>query len=113
MANKTILMTKVMQILGYHHQHTSLKEICRLTGISRNTIKRYIRQFTIEELNWDDIERMTDYELDMLFANLTDIQPSCHFFCKTFTRLLAAFTIRQSSYHNFAVNQYILYEENS
>ena len=75
MANKMILMTKVRQILGYHHQHVSLKEICRLTSVSRNTVKRYIRQFIVEELTWPDVERMSDYELDMLFANLTDIQP--------------------------------------
>ncbi len=75
MANKTILMTKVRQILGYHQQGTKLKEICRLTGVARNTIKRYIQDYTLEKLSWEDIERLSDYELDMLFANLTDIQP--------------------------------------
>lgn len=75
MANKTISMTKVRQILGYHNQGTKLKEISRLTGVSRNTIKRYIRQFVVDELTWEDVEQMSDYELDMLFANLTDIQP--------------------------------------
>ena len=75
MANKMILMTKVRQILGYHQQRLSLKEICRLTSVSRNTVKRYIRQFIVEELTWEDIQRMSDYELDMLFANLIDIQP--------------------------------------
>lgn len=75
MANKTILMTKVRQILGYYQQGTKLKEICRLTSVSRNTIKRYIQQYILEELSWEDVERLSDYELDMLFANLTDIQP--------------------------------------
>lgn len=74
MANKTISMSKVRQILGYHHQAISLKQICRLSGVSRNTVKRYIRQFTVEELSWTDVERMSDYELDMLFSKLTDIQ---------------------------------------
>ena len=67
-------MTKVRQILGYHHRGTKLKEISRLTGVSPNTIKRYIRQFVVEELTWEDVGRMSDYDLDMLFANLTDIQ---------------------------------------
>jgi len=75
MANKTILMTKVRQILGYHQQGIKLKEICRLTGVARNTIKRYIQQFILEELPWEDMQLLSDYELDMLFANLTDIQP--------------------------------------
>lgn len=34
MANKTISMTKVRQILGYHHQAIGLKKICRLSGVS-------------------------------------------------------------------------------
>ena len=74
MANKTIAMTKVRQILGYHNQGTPLKEICRLSGVSRNTVKRYIRQFIVEEFIWEELERKSDYELDSLFANLTDIR---------------------------------------
>lgn len=74
MANKTISMTKVRQILGYHHQAIGLKQICRLCSVSRNTVKRYIRQFIVEELSWEDIERMTDSELDTLFTGLSDIQ---------------------------------------
>lgn len=74
MANKTISMTKVRQILGYHQQAIGLKQICRLSGVSRNTVKRYIRQFIVEELSWADVERMSDYELDILFSRLADIQ---------------------------------------
>lgn len=74
MANKTIAMTKVRQILGYHNHGTPLKEICRLSGISRNTVKRYIRQFIVEEFTWEEVECKSDYELDMLFTNLTDIR---------------------------------------
>lgn len=73
MANKTILMTKVRQILRHHVQGIGSKQINRLTGVSRNTVKRYIRQFTLEELTLEDINLMSDYELDMRFANLTDI----------------------------------------
>jgi len=75
MANKTIPMTKVRQILNAYQQGTSLKEICRLSRTSRNTVKRYIRQFIVDELSWQDIEGKSDYELDMLFVNLTDILP--------------------------------------
>lgn len=67
-------MTKVRQILGYHQQAIGLKQICRLSGVSRNTVKRYIRQFIVEELSWADVERMSDYELDILFSRLADIQ---------------------------------------
>lgn len=74
MANKTIPMTKVRQILGYHNQGIPLKEICRLSGVSRNTVKRYIRQFIVEEFSWEDLESKSDYELEMHFTSLTDIR---------------------------------------
>ena len=50
MANKTILMTKVIQILRHHTQGIGSKQITRLTGVYRNKVKRYIRQFTLEAL---------------------------------------------------------------
>ncbi len=74
MANKTIHMTKVRQILRLHSEGSGSKEIYRLTGVSRNTVKRYIQQFTIEELIIPDVDLLSDYELDMRFAKLTDIR---------------------------------------
>lgn len=73
MANKTILMTKVRQILRHHVQGAGSKQISKLTGVARNTVKRYIRQFTEESMTIEEIDRMSDYELDMRFAILTDI----------------------------------------
>lgn len=73
MANKTIHMTKVRQILRHHTQGAGSKQISKLTGVSRNTVKRYVRQFTEEEMTIEEIDRMSDYDLDMRFAILTDI----------------------------------------
>jgi len=74
MANKTIHMTKVRQILRLHSEGSGSKEIHRLTGVSRNTVKRYIQQYTTEELTIPDVDLLSDYELDMRFAKLTDIR---------------------------------------
>jgi transposase len=73
MANKTIHMTKVRQILRHHVQGAGSKQISKLTGVARNTVKRYVRQFTEEAMTIEEIDRMSDYELDMRFAILTDI----------------------------------------
>ena len=64
MANKTIHMTKVRQILRHHVQGAGSKQISKLTGVARNTVKRYVRQFTEESMTIEEIDRMSDYELD-------------------------------------------------
>lgn len=43
MAAKTISMSTVKQIIRLHHQGRSKLEIARITGLSRNTVKKYIR----------------------------------------------------------------------
>jgi hypothetical protein len=68
MANKTIIMTKLRQILRYHTQGKSKLLISRYTGVSRNTVKRYIRKFEELHLGADDIAKMNDHELDQYFA---------------------------------------------
>lgn len=73
MANKTIHMTKVRLILRHYTQGAGSKQISKLTGVSRNTGKRYVRQFTEEEMTIGEIDLMSNYELDMRFAILTDI----------------------------------------
>ena len=74
MANKTILMIKIRQILLHHAQGIGSKQITRLTGIAWNTDKCYIRQFTLEEMTLGDIDLMSDYKRDMRFANLTEVR---------------------------------------
>jgi transposase len=75
MANKTISMSKVRQILGYLKQGVSLKETSRLSGVSRNTIRRYIEESKALELSWEDVQNKTDFELDVLFTKLPEVQP--------------------------------------
>jgi transposase len=68
MANKTILMSRIRQILRLYTQGQSRKKISELTASSRNTVKKYIHKFVHEHLTCDAISAMSDHELDLLFG---------------------------------------------
>jgi transposase len=68
MANKTILMSRIRQILRLYTQGQSNKKISELTCSSRNTVKKYIHKFIHEHLTYDLISAMSDHELDQLFG---------------------------------------------
>lgn len=68
MANKTILMSRIRQILRLYTQGTSKKQIGELTGSSRNTVKKYIQKFHREQFTFAQVNEMTDYDLERLFG---------------------------------------------
>jgi transposase len=68
MANKTILMSKIRQILRLHAQGRSKKQISTLTGCSRNTVKKYLYKFIEQRLLYTDIDRMSDHDLEEIFC---------------------------------------------
>lgn len=69
MANKTIDMSKIKQILRLFTQGKSKVFISQQTGVSRNTVKRYIRRFLQEKLTFEDLTRLTDAELEVMFGS--------------------------------------------
>jgi transposase len=73
MANKIIRMTKIRQILRLYAQGESKRKISELTGIARNTLKKYISQFIKGRLTLDAVNAMNDHELELLFT--TYIEP--------------------------------------
>ena len=68
MANKTINMSKVRQILKHFTQGQSKKQISLMTGASRNTVKKYLKKFAREQLTFESVNAMRDYELNVLFG---------------------------------------------
>src|SRR5271169_638421 len=68
MANRTILMSRIRQIIRLYTQGTSKKKISVLTASSRNTVKKYIIKFTQDRLTYDMIEAMSDHALALLFG---------------------------------------------
>lgn len=68
MANKTILMNSIRQILRLYAQGKGKKQISTLTGVARNTVKKYLHRFSVLKLTYADIDALSDEELDHLFA---------------------------------------------
>ena len=68
MANKTILMSRIRQILRLYTQGNSKKKISTLTASSRNTVKKYISKFVKERLTYDQVNAMNDHDLEAMFG---------------------------------------------
>lgn len=68
MANKTIRMSKVRQILRLFVQGKSKKQISELTASSRNTVRKYLHKFIQERITYEEVEQMSDQQLDQLFG---------------------------------------------
>ena len=67
MANKSILMSSIRQILRLYAQGVGKKRISALSGTSRNTVKKYLHKFLSLKLTYADIDALSDYELELLF----------------------------------------------
>src|SRR5574338_255766 len=66
MSGTGILMSQLKQILRLISQSHKLKAIVRQTGVSRNTIKSYLRILQIKEISIEDALKLEDPELDHL-----------------------------------------------
>jgi transposase len=68
MANKPISMRQIRQILQLHHQGRSKLQIAQQTGISRNTLKKYVRAYADSKLIFEEIITLSDKDLEALFV---------------------------------------------
>lgn len=108
MANKPISMSKIRQILRLYSQGNSKLAINRLTGISRNTLKKYIRDYKALNLNIIEIEELSDYDLEELFSQFKQHQP-----CLTdkARNLIALFPEINKQLKRKGVTQFMLWEQ--
>ena len=67
MANKTISMSKVRQILKLHFNGIGKKKTAARIGVSKTTVKLYIEFFYQLKTPWEELSRLTDFELDNVF----------------------------------------------
>ncbi len=73
MANKIILMTKIRQILRLYAQGESKRKISERTGVSRNTLKKYIHEYQKKRLTIESINAMSDHALEAVFGS--EVEP--------------------------------------
>ena len=75
MANKSIGMSKIRQIIRLYTQSKGSKYISRHTGVSRNTVKKYIQIFKELNKTAEEINEMNDHQLDELFGKPPETKP--------------------------------------
>jgi transposase len=73
MANNLISMSKIRQILRLHTQGSSKLQIAMQTGVSRNTLKKYIKEFIRSGLNFEEANELSDQDLENLFIKQEEI----------------------------------------
>jgi len=76
MANKKTNMSKIRQMLRLYAQGESKLKISELTGVSRNTLKKYLKIYARLGLTLQAIEEHSDQELDNLFGENLLPEPS-------------------------------------
>jgi transposase len=67
MANNPLSMSKIRHILQLYAQGRSKLLISQQTGISRNTVKKYIKAFVKSEQTYEEINSLSDKDLEDLF----------------------------------------------
>lgn len=68
MANKPIHMSKLRHVLKLYCQGQSKLQISVITGLSRNTVKKYLQVFILLKTTWEELNKLPDKELDELFC---------------------------------------------
>ena len=69
MAGKTIIMSKLKQIIRLREDGVALQTIAKAVDISRNTVKKYLRLIEVRGLSWHQLLQMDDNELEALLAD--------------------------------------------
>jgi transposase len=68
MANNPVSMSKIRQILRLHSQGRSKLLIAKQTGVSRNTLKKYLKEFEQSGLSFNEVNELGDKDLEDLFV---------------------------------------------
>lgn len=77
MAGKSIDMNKLKKVLKLHSQGKSKRFISDYLRLSRNTVKKYIKQFSGLKITFEDLTQMDDTKLEELFikAQVLNLSP--------------------------------------
>lgn len=67
MAGKPKRMSQIKQLLRLHSQGKKIKEIARILGMSKNTVKVYLEKYVKLRLSIEDLVKLADPELETRF----------------------------------------------
>src|SRR4030043_2354056 len=69
MSNNLIIMSKARSILKMYTEGVSKQSISFRTGATRNTVKKYIRQFITMGKTLEEISKLSDTQLEAVFSS--------------------------------------------
>lgn len=82
-------MRKLRTILKLHCQEYSKPNISSVTGLSRNTIKKYLKVFAALRSTLEELNLLSDQQLDELFNQgpplVLGIRPTNHILLECFS----------------------------
>jgi transposase len=99
-------MSKIRHILRLHVQGRSKLQIAVQTGVSRNTLKKYLKEFIESGLSFDEIDQLSDKDLEDLFVKVEEKPPS-----KTIQTLFDLFPSMDKELKRKGVTRTLLWEE--
>ena len=67
-------MNKLRQILRLHSNGVSKLQIAEQTGVARNTIKKYLKEFESSALSFAEVNALCDKDLEDLFVKPISIK---------------------------------------
>lgn len=106
MANKPIAMKKLKSVLRLYTEGKSKAFISKYQSLSRNTVKKYLKQFTSSKLTYEQVEKMSDSELYKLFQH-----PEANQVPIRLEQLRGFFPYMHKELKRTGVNREILWEE--
>jgi hypothetical protein len=68
MSDNLIIMSKARSILKMYTEGVSKQSISVRTGATRNTVKKYIRQFVAMDKTLEEIDQLSDTQLEAMFS---------------------------------------------
>jgi len=107
MAQKTIIMSLIKQVQQLGEEGVAIKEIARRVGLSRKTVKKYLRRLENIPLQPDEAGKMTVKELAAVVYN-NDTAPAHN---KREKELLEHFEYAKKERHKTGVTKQILWME--
>ena len=76
MGNLTICMSTIRQVLRMHARNRSMQSIMDMTGVSRNTLRKYLKKFKESGVSMDSLTNMGDKELSDMFMDVAKPEPN-------------------------------------
>ena len=105
MAGKTIIMSKLKQIIRLRNDGVPLQTIAKGVDISRNTVKKYLRLIEVKGLTAEELLQLQDNELEAL---LEDPDPQDQ---QRLASLSAMFPAFEKELQRIGVTRWILWGE--